>query len=156
MWTGPSTSSSVTSRRRPGPATCWTSRRSCAPRTCASNRAWIWLPSCAAWCRSRDYERPHEGGCTVKTPKSLLETSEGCPSPFTRLAEGRRDPALISFSTSAQSGFASACQHAASLRSAALSHQEVVPNSFHKRRIQPPQELVSVRCTAGSERHEAC
>ena len=24
-----------------------------------------------------------------------METFEGCPSPFTRLAEGRRDPALL-------------------------------------------------------------
>src|SRR5215207_2500558 len=97
-----------------------------------------------------------KGDAQYKPLSLLWRQFEGCPSPFTRLAEGRRDPALISFSTSAQSGFASACQHAASLRSAALSHQEVVPNSFHKRRIQPPQELVSVRCTAGSERHEAC
>src|SRR5215203_6029214 len=89
-----------------------------------------------------------------KTPKSLLETSEGCPSPFTRLAEGRISPALISFSISAQSGFASACQHAASLRSAAPSHQQVVPNPFHERRTEPPQELVPMRCTAGPEREK--
>jgi len=48
-----------------------------------------------------------------KKPLSLSRRQfEGCPSPFTRLAEGRRDPALISFSWSAfrHAALAGACQ----------------------------------------------
>src|SRR5829696_4089929 len=66
-----------------------------------------------------------------KTPKSLLETSEGCPSPFTRLAEGRRDPALNSLSISAR--------RLPPVNGSRLSASP--PDSPHERRDQPPQEM---------------
>ena len=50
-----------------------------------------------------------------------METFEGCPSPFTRLAEGRRSPALLYW--------LSEFQPAGSLRSAALSLQQEAPSA---------------------------
>ena len=75
-----------------------------------------------------------------------MQTFEGCPSPFTRLAEGRSDPALFllqHFSTLRAFGLRlSSFQPAADRREAALTPEQVVPNSPHERRTRPPLAVI--------------